>query len=96
MPDPKVDPNPKPDKAVKFKKYETDLKVLNKENLYDFLAGDSTTDIIGLQTLSGKELIASYSNPLKERVKHEKLRKLHLHVHCVQLVRKYLIQKRLN
>ena len=71
-PDPKVDPNPKPDKAVKFKKYETDLKVLNKENLYDFLAGDSTTDIIGLQTLSGKELIASYSNPLKERVKHDK------------------------
>ena len=72
VPDPKVDPNPKPDKAVKFKKYETDLKVLNKENLYDFLAGDSTTDIIGLQTLSGKELIASYSNPLKERVKHER------------------------
>lgn len=72
VPDPKVDPNPKPDKSVKFKKYETDLKVLNKENLYDFLAGDSTTDIIGLQTLSGKELIASYSNPLKERVKHDK------------------------
>ena len=30
VPDPKVDPNPKPDKAVKFKKYETDLKYLTK------------------------------------------------------------------
>ena len=68
----KVDPNPKPDKVAKFNKYETDLKVLNKENLYDFLAGTATTDIIGLQTLEGNELISSYSNPLKERVKYEK------------------------
>ena len=66
------DPNPKPDKIVKFKKYETDLKVVNKENLYDFLADQATTDIIGLQTLDGNELIATYSNPLKERVKYEK------------------------
>lgn len=69
---PKVDPNPKPDKIAKFNKYETDLKVLNKENLYDFLAGTATTDIIGLQTLDGNELIDSYSNPLKERMKYEK------------------------
>lgn len=68
----KVDPNPKPEKAAKFNKYETDLKVLNKENLYAFLAGTATTDIIGLQTLDGNELISSYSNPLKERVKYEK------------------------
>lgn len=67
-----ADPNPKPDKVVKFKKYETDLKVLNKENLYDFLADNATTDIIGLQTLDGNELIGTYSNPLKEKVKYDK------------------------
>lgn len=72
VPDSKVDPNPEPDKVSKFKQYDKDLRVLNKKNLYDFLAGDLNTDIIGLQTLSGKELIASYSNPLKERVKHDK------------------------
>lgn len=71
-PDPKVNPNPEPENVKTFKQYEPHLRVLNKKNLYDFLAGDSTTDIIGLQTLKGKELIASYSNPLKERVKYEK------------------------
>lgn len=67
-----TNPNPKPDKAAKFQKFDTDLKVVNKKNLYDFLADNATTDIIGLQTLDGEELISTYSNPLKERVKYEK------------------------
>ena len=63
----KMDPNPKPDKAAKFNKYTSDLNILHKTNLYDFLA-DSTANIIGLQELEGEELIKNYSNPLKERV----------------------------
>lgn len=66
------DPNPKPDKSAKFKKYNSDLAVVNKKNLYDFLAGDSETDIIGIQSLDGEELITGYSNPIKEKVKYEK------------------------
>ena len=66
------DPNPKPDKSAKFKKYNSDLAVVNKKNLYDFLAGDSETDIIGIQSLDGEELITGYANPIKEKVKYEK------------------------
>lgn len=65
----KVDPNPKPDKVAKFKKYTQDLNILHKENLYDFLA-DGTVGMDALQILDGEELIKKYSNPLKERVKN--------------------------
>lgn len=66
------DPNPKPDKSVKFKQYDTALAVLHKKNLYDFLKDNDDTEIIGLQTLDGEELIKDYSDPLKERVKYER------------------------
>ena len=68
----KVDPNPKPDKLAKFKKYEIDLSIVHKENLYDFLADNATTDIIGLQNLDGEELIRSYSDPIKKRLQYDK------------------------
>lgn len=66
------DPNPKTDKHDKFNKHIIDLKVVRKENLYDFLADNATTDIIGLQNLDGEELIRSYSDPIKKRLQYDK------------------------
>lgn len=69
---PNQDPNPKPEFHAKFKTSETPLDTLKKQNLYDFLADSDNVDIIGMQSLSGEELIKSYSNPLKERYKNER------------------------
>ncbi len=63
------DPNPKPDKLAKFRKYTPDLDIVHKENLYDFLAGDQMEGSV-LQALDGAELIQGYSDPLKKRVKN--------------------------
>lgn len=69
--DPIADPNPKPDKTVKFKTYDKYLGVLQKKNLYNFLADGKIEVATALETSDGKELIEKYSNTLKKKVEYD-------------------------
>lgn len=72
----KEDPNPKPMAFSRFSKLkgsEKYLAVLGKEDLYHFLAdSDERSDRIGMQSLSGKELLSDHLSKIKEAFKYNR------------------------
>ena len=66
------DPNPKVEEHNRYSKNDKALLNLKKANLYEFLAGSNKEDIEAMKSLAGKELIQTYSNPLKEKYRLER------------------------